>query len=78
MLVKVIEAVYIKDYSIQFTFNTSEKKIIDLKDQLWGEIFEPLNNQDVFRTYKLNDFTIEWPNGADFSPEFLYELGQVQ
>ena len=78
MLVKVVEATYIKDYIIQLTFNTSEKKVIDLKDQLWGEIFEPLNNKDVFRTFKLNDFTIEWPNGADFSPEFLYEIGQFK
>ena len=78
MLIKVIDAKYLMDYSVQLTFNTSEIKIVDLKDQLWGEIFEPLKNKDLFRNFKLNDFTIEWPNGADFSPEFLYETGKSQ
>ena len=78
MLVKVIDAIYIKDYTVQLTFNTFEKKVVDLKDQLWGEVFEPLKNKDVFRNFRLNDFTIEWPNGADFSPEFLYEVGKSQ
>ena len=78
MLIKVIDAKYLKDYSVQLTFNTSEKKVVDLEDQLWGEIFEPLKNKGFFRNFKLNDFTIEWPNGADFSPEFLYETGKAQ
>ena len=78
MLVKVIDAIYIKDYIVQLTFNTLEKIEVDLRDQLWGEVFEPLKNIDVFRNFRLNDFTIEWPNGADFSPEFLYETGQFQ
>ena len=78
MPVKVIDAIYIKDYTVQLTFNTFEKKVVDLKDQLWGEVFDPLKNKDVFRNFRLNDFTIEWPNGADFSPEFLYETGKPQ
>ena len=78
MLVKVIDAAYIKDYTVQLTFNTFEKKVVDLEDQLWGEVFEPLKNLDVFRNFSLNDFTIEWSNGADFSPEFLYEIGKFQ
>ena len=78
MLIKVIDASYVKDYTIQVTFNTLEKKLVDLKDQLWGEVFEPLKDKDFFRNFSLNPFTIEWPNGADFSPEYLYEIGQLQ
>jgi hypothetical protein len=41
---------------------------------LWGEIFIPLKNIDYFKKFKLNPFTIEWENGADFAPEFLYNF----
>jgi hypothetical protein len=70
--IKVSEAKYLKDYCINFTFNDGTKKIIDLKNELWGTIFSPLNNKEFFQNFKINDFTIEWMNGADFSPEFLY------
>ena len=78
MLIKVIDASYVKDYTLQVTFNTTEKKLIDLKDHLWGEVFEPLKEKELFRNFFLNDFTIEWPNGADFAPEYLYEIGELQ
>ena len=78
MLVKVIDAKYIKDYKIEFTFNDGKTKIIDFKDLLWGEVFEPLKNKDYFKKFKLNPFTIEWENGADFAPEFLYEYGETK
>jgi hypothetical protein len=76
MLIKLVDAKYIADYKIQVRFNNGEQKIIDLKDQLWGEVFEPLKNKDFFKKFSLNPFTIEWPNGADFAPEFLYQIGQ--
>jgi hypothetical protein len=78
MLVKVTEASYLKDYTILVTFNTGEKKRINLEDQLWGEVFEPLKKKEMFTRFFLNDFTVQWPNGADFSPEFLYEIGKDQ
>lgn len=65
-LIKVTEAKYIDGYKIEFKFNDNKKKIIDLKNELWGEVFEPLNNIDYFKKFKLNPFTIEWDNGADF------------
>jgi hypothetical protein len=76
MLIKVTEAFYIDDYKIHLTFNTGEQKLVDLEDQLWGEMFEPLKERDTFARFTLNDFTIEWPNGADFAPEYLYEIGK--
>jgi Protein of unknown function (DUF2442) len=76
MLIKLVDAKYIADYKIHVTFNNGEQKNIDLKDHIWGEIFEPLKNKDFFKDFSLNPFTIEWPNGADFAPEFLYQIGQ--
>ena len=72
LLIKVIDAKYIEGYKIKFRFNDGKTKIIDFKDQLWGEMFDPLKNEDYFKKFKLNAFTIEWENGADFAPEFLY------
>ena len=64
-LTKVISAKYIEKYKIEFEFNDGLKKIIDLQNQLWGEIFEPLKDQEFFKRFKLNPFTIEWENGAE-------------
>ena len=75
-LIKVIKADYIKDYSIFLIFNNGEKKVVDLKNELWGDIFKPLKNKDFFKKFTLNPFTIEWVNGVDFAPEFLYKIGK--
>jgi hypothetical protein len=72
--IKVIEANYIKDYIISFKFQDGSQKIIDLKNDLLGSVFEPLKDLNLFRSFKLNFCTIEWENGADFAPEFLYIL----
>jgi hypothetical protein len=70
-LIKVISANYIKDYIIHFEFNNGVQSDIDLKDELWGEVFEPLKDIQLFKKFKVNNWTIEWENGADFSPDFL-------
>jgi len=74
--IKVTKAKYIEGYKIEIKFNDGKTKIIDFKDQLWGEMFEPLKNIEYFKKFKLNPFTIEWENGADFAPEYLYDFGE--
>ena len=71
-LLTVKAAEYVMNYKIKFTFSNKVSKIIDLENELYGEVFEPLKNLELFKDFKLNHFTIEWPNGADFAPEFLY------
>ncbi len=78
MFLHIEKCEYREGYKLRLTFNNHAVRDIDLAQELYGEIFEPLRSRDyfkqVFRNPKTN--TIEWPNGADFAPEFLYSLGQ--
>ena len=65
---------YLEGYKLKLEFNNGIEAIVDLESELYGEIFEPLKNQDLFRQAFITSRTIEWPNGADFAPEFLFEL----
>ena len=78
MFLHVIQVVYLKDYKLRLEFDDGKVKDLDLKDELYGEIFEPLKDTELFEKVYVNaeTGTIEWPNGADFAPEFLYETGQ--
>lgn len=73
------DAKYIDGYKVELEFEDGLKKIVDLKASLKGQIFEPLKNKEYFATVKYNPelATIAWDNGADFSPEFLYNLDQA-
>lgn len=42
---------------------------------LTGEVFGELLDKEKFIQYGLPPPTIEWANGADLAPEFLYEIG---
>jgi hypothetical protein len=78
-LIKVTEAEYLEDYKILITFNNGKQKEVDLKDQLYGEMFEPLKDKNIFMQFKINKDinTIVWPNGADLAPYSLYDLGKT-
>lgn len=78
MFLEVSDAKYLGDYKISLIFNTGESKTVDLSSELIGEIFEPLKNKFYFQTFTIKYNTIEWSNGADFAPEFLFELGKKQ
>ncbi len=79
MFIHVEKLEYLEAYKLRLTFNNQVTQDIDLSTEIYGEIFEPLNDIEYFQQVFLNPETktIEWPNGADFAPEFLYELGQA-
>ncbi len=76
MLNYVIDAKYIEDYKIWIAFDDGKEGEVNLEKKVknGGEIFEPLINIDYFQNFKVENDTISWKNGADFSPESLYEL----
>ena len=74
-MLKIVDAEYVKEYELLITFNDGSRKLADLKPYLTGEVFSELLDRDKFVQYGLNGYTIEWVNGADLAPEFLYDIG---
>ena len=75
MFLEVSSARYLSDYKISLIFNNGESKTVDLSDKLIGKVFEPLKDKAYFQSFIIKFNTIEWSNGADFAPEYLYEIG---
>lgn len=77
MFLHVEKATYLKDYKLRLIFNNGVAKDVELRTELYGQVFEPLQEIELFKQVKVNPDTrtIEWPTGADFAPEFLYEIG---
>jgi hypothetical protein len=78
MFLHVTNVAYLKEYQLRLTFDNGIIKDVDLQAELYGEVFEPLKEVEFFKQVEVNPETntVEWPNGADFAPEFLYEIGQ--
>lgn len=73
----ICDCKYVSDYKLLLSFENRKVKLVDLAQHLEGDIFKPLKDKDYFKTVLLNREldTIVWDNGADFSPEFLYDIG---
>ena len=74
LLLHVVSVKYLDNYQLKLTFNNGIEGIVDLEPELYGEIFEPLKDKSLFQKVFVTSRTIEWPNGADFAPEFLFEI----
>lgn len=75
MIPRVIQAEYAHDYVIHLRFADGAEGDVDLGDELYGALFEPLRDLDAFKPFTVHPefHTVCWPNGADIAPEFLYE-----
>ena len=75
MFIEVVKAEYLDGYRLSLQFNNGERKIVDLTNSLNGLVFAPLKDIDYFKNFSIRFNTVEWANGADFAPEYLYEIG---
>ncbi len=78
MFLEVIQASYINDFKVSLTFNDGVEMTIDLENELKGSAFTSLKDKEKFKKFAIVYNTIEWENGADFAPEYLYEIGKKQ
>ena len=72
----IIDVYYDSGFTLCLQFEDGSWRSADLKKHLDGEIFEPLHDPAVFSAVRVNTDidTVVWENGADMSPDFLYEI----
>ena len=75
MIPRVAEVKPLDGYRLWVRFQDGRVGTIELVNELWGPMFEPLKDPDLFFQASVNSEleTVTWPNGADLAPEFLYQ-----
>lgn len=73
-MLEITRAEYLQDYKLKVWFNNQQIRIVDLEGCLDGEVFFPLKDKDFFQDFSIPFNTIQWKNGADFAPEYLYSI----
>ncbi len=74
-LYDVTDFTIVGPYTLRVVFDDGVEQTINLESVLYGEMFGPLRNLQVFNQVHLDDEvrTLVWPNGADFDPWTLHE-----
>ena len=80
MVPRVVSASYVRDYVLLIRFEDGTEGEVNLRNELEGEIFEPLKDLSFFKRFSVDSElnTVTWPNGADFAPEFLHKMIQIR
>lgn len=78
MFINIVGVEHIGAYKLRLQFDNGVEKDVDLSTELNDEIHRPLKDVEYFRKVYIDPDTnsIEWPNGAEFTSEFLYEIGR--
>lgn len=71
----VVSATPVSPGHVEIRLENGISGVIDISDLLWGEMFEPLRDPEVFATATLDPLfgALVSANGADVSPELLCE-----
>lgn len=73
-MLNIVEARHLGEYKIHLRYANGAEGVVDFVDQPRQNMLAPWSDIAYFASFTINsDFaTLEWPNGADISPEFLY------
>jgi hypothetical protein len=74
MLQRVKKVEYLNGYKLKLRFRSGEVKIIDLSNEMKKakNFFRDLVDIDYFKQVKCDGFSICWPNGIDYCPNWLH------
>ena len=59
-------------YGLRLTFDDGLTCDVDLAEDLWGPMFEPLKDPEFFARVFVDHGTVCWPNGVDLDPLVLH------
>jgi hypothetical protein len=60
-------------YKLLLQFDNGEQRVFDAEPLLSLGRFRSLRDRDLFRQVHVSFDTIQWENGLDLDPEYLYE-----
>ncbi len=61
------------NYRLRVDFADGVHGEVDFTDRLFGPVFEPLKDEELFGRVAIDEFgAICWPNGADLAPDALH------
>ena len=75
--IHIRSAQHVSGHQLALSFDDGSEGVVDLSAELDGPVFAPLRDIDYFKKFQLVGATLEWPNGADFAPEFLHQLARA-
>lgn len=70
----IIKLDYLEEYKIKILFDNHVEKIINYAPFIKDGVSSALSDISFFRSGKIEDGYLIWPNGYDCCPQLLYEL----
>ena len=64
------------DHELLLRFDNGERRVFDVKPILSFGRFSELRDLEQFRRVGVSFDTVEWDNGLDLDPEYLYEKSE--
>lgn len=72
---RIAEVKALEGYRLEVVFADGRVAVVTLGDKIFGPVFEPLRDTDLFQQASVDQFgAVSWPNGADLAPDALYQL----
>ncbi len=72
MYPSVTKVVPSEDFTLAITFDNGEKGVLDMMPYLGFGVFRRIAEYEQFKTVRISFDTIEWNQGVDLDPEFVY------
>ena len=69
----------VSPYTLKVRFDDNTEQVIDFEPILFGELFGPLRDLNLFNQVKIDTevHTLVWPNGGDFDPATLHDWPEL-
>lgn len=72
---RITDVKAMEGYRLEVIFADGRVAVVTLGDRLFGPVFEPLRDTELFAQVFVDRFgAVSWPNGADLAPDALYKL----
>ncbi len=65
--------IVLPNYRLDLTFVDGASGIVDLSNESFAGVFEPLTEPEYFARATLENGVVTWPCGVDIAPDALYE-----